>query len=230
MTKITTTETRQPGRPRRLTAEDETLALDLRARGFPRTKIAEAIGDVSAQTIGRLIRDHGDPLPPRPKIDAVAIAEEYAAQGETCRRLADRYGVSDETIARAVRAHGKPARRGRPGPRDGRRGRGRNRKWKGEDYDKDALGNAGRAAWPSWLAAMTEEARDHVEAVLLDRSEDALDHAVRMKPRKRDEDDQLDRARDLNPCGVEDAMVEMLDERRRMASRGLACQAKEVRS
>jgi hypothetical protein len=171
---VTTTETRRPGRPRRLSAADEALALKLRARGFSRSKIAKAIGEVSPQTIGRLFRDRGDPLP---KVDAVAIAEEYTARGETYRRLADRYDVAAETVARAVRAHGRPARRGRPALRDPRHGRGRSPRWQGEDYPRDALGNAGRAAWGAWLSTMTKDARDVVERILLNPGEDALDRA-----------------------------------------------------
>jgi DNA-binding CsgD family transcriptional regulator len=154
---------RPRGRPRSLTPDHEATVLDLRARGIPATRIAEIVG-VHPRTINRFLRDRGA----TEKLDAAAIAAEYNAEGETYKRIADRHGTSISTVRRAVQTYGQPARRGRPGAGDGRRGRGRHRGWQGEDYPRDKLGQRGREAWTSWLAAMSDEERASIEAALMD--------------------------------------------------------------
>ena len=152
---------RRRGRPRSLTAADEATVLGLRERKVPATRIAEVVG-VHSRTIGRFLRDRGRPE----KLDAAAVADEYAAGGESYARMAARHNTSISTIARAVQACGRPAKRGRPGVNDGRRGRGRCRGWQGEDYPRDRLGQLGREAWANWLATMSDEERACIEAAL----------------------------------------------------------------
>lgn len=157
-------ESRRRGRPRSLTPADEATVLDLiLVQGLSNARAAKAVG-VHSKTVGRFLRDRGDPR--TEKLDAAAVADEYTAGGETYARLADRHNTSVSTIARAVQACGRPAKRGRPGENDGRRGRGLRRGWQGEDYPCDSLGQRGRDAWAPWLATMSDEQRASVEAAL----------------------------------------------------------------
>jgi len=142
-------ESRRRGRPRSLTPADEATVLDLiLVQGLSNARAAKAVG-VHSKTVGRFLRDRGDPR--TEKLDAAAVADEYTAGGETYARLADRHNTSVSTIARAVQACGRPAKRGRPGENDGR---------------CDSLGQRGRDAWAPWLATMSDEQRASVEAAL----------------------------------------------------------------